>query len=109
MSFDVVRDERAERGDLEALTRGVIEGGRCEASAKAAPLAGFVYLGMREGNPAVPAPVGDETDQAATEPEFVAVRLRDVDDLGLFRVTGRNLGLVGSAEIVYQAHKFLRC
>jgi hypothetical protein len=65
---DVVRDEGAERDDVETLPTGVFQRGGCETAAEAVALAGFVHLGVREGDAAVSTPVGSETDEASAEP-----------------------------------------
>src|SRR4051794_6382619 len=102
VALDVVRNEGAEGNDLEALLRrlGQRDGG--QAAAEAAALAGFVYLRVGEGDAAVTAPVGGDTDQTATEPKLVAARLRNLDDLGLLGGSVGRLQLVIPAEVLEQ-------
>ena len=59
------RDERAERHDLEPFAARVLERGRDEPAAEAAAFERLVDLRVREGDPAVPAPVGGLADHPA--------------------------------------------
>jgi hypothetical protein len=95
---DVVRDERAERYDLELLVSRIRKRYLGEATAEAMALARLVNLGMREGNPSVATPVSGEPDQAAAEAELVTTGLRDVHDLRLGDRPVSRLELVGSVE-----------
>src|SRR5439155_15603644 len=88
VQFDVVRDERAERNDLQPLTACVRQRLGGEPAAEALAFAGFVHLGVRKGNAAVSPPVREQTDQAPAEPKLVAARLGHLDDLGLLRCAG---------------------
>ena len=63
---------------------------------------------MREGDPAVAAPVRGETDQAITDPELVAARLGRVDHLGLGDGSGSGLELVGPSEVLDQLPRRVR-
>src|SRR5436190_12652532 len=83
MPLDVVREERAERDDVDALPPRVLERGGCEPAAEAATLARFVDLRVREGDAALPAAVGREPDQPPVQPELVPARPRDVRYLGV--------------------------
>lgn len=95
---DVVRDERAERNDLELLVSRIRQRDLGEAAAEATTLTRFVNLGMREGNPSVTTPVSGEPDQTAAEAELVTTGLRDVHDLRLGDRPISRLQLIGSVE-----------
>ena len=69
--LDVVRDEGAERDDLEALLRRIRQRDRGEAASEAAALARLVDLSVRESDPVVPAAVGGEADQPSVEPQLL--------------------------------------
>src|SRR3954451_4224882 len=62
--LDVVRDERAERNDVKSLAACVVQRRSGETAAEATPLPRLVDLGVREGDPAVPAPVSGKADQS---------------------------------------------
>ena len=99
MSRHVVRHERAERDDLEALPAHVVERGRDELAAEAASFAGRVDLRVQERDPVavLAAVVGGDADAPVSEPKLVLRRLGHVDDLGVLR-RGRDLGLLRGLE-----------
>src|SRR5262249_55140593 len=97
--FDVVSDERAERNDGVSLAAAVVQRGLGERGAEATAFAGFVHLGVREGDSAVSAPIGREADEASAEAELVPTFLGHVDDLRVLdRSCCRRLELVRAAE-----------
>src|SRR5437588_12487881 len=100
MPFDEARDERAEWHDVEALTACVVQRRLCQAAPEAAALARLVYLGVRECDAALPAPVCGQPHEPPAKPQLVAAGVRDVDDLGLSRRAGGGLELVGAAEVL---------
>jgi hypothetical protein len=62
----------------------------------------------RQDDPAVPAAVGSESDQAVAEPELVAALLRHVDHLGLGRRAFSALELIRAAEVLDQLARHVR-
>src|SRR5215218_7339836 len=103
MLLYVIRHERAQRHDLEALGARVVQYLPDEAAAEAATLAGGVDLGMGDGK-SPPAPVvSGEADQPPVEPQLVARGFRNVHDLRQLRLgRARRLQLTGRAEIFDQ-------
>src|SRR5215212_9403281 len=103
MLLYVIRHERAQRHDLEALGARVVQYLPDEAAAEAATLAGGVDLGMGDGK-SPPAPVvSGEADQPPVEPQLVARGLGNVHDLRQLRLgRARRLQLTGRAEIFDQ-------
>src|SRR5712692_424267 len=100
--LDVARDERAQRNDCETPAARIGQRRGCEHAAEATPFARLVDLGVREGDPTVPAPVRREADQSAAEPELVAARLGRVDDIGLRRAADHGLELAARPEVLKQ-------
>src|SRR5215212_2438132 len=103
MLLYVIRHERAQRHDLEALGARVVQYLPDEAAAEAATLAGGVDLGMGDGK-SPPAPVvSGKADQPPVEPQLVARGFRNVHDLRQLRLgRARRLQLTGRAEIFDQ-------
>src|SRR3989442_180846 len=102
MLLDVARDERAQRNHCETLAACISQRRGCETAAEAAPFARLVDLGVREGDPTVPAPVRRKADQAAVEPELVAAPLGRVEHVDLGRLAGHRFELSALPEVLEQ-------
>src|SRR5437660_1792747 len=81
--FDVVGDEGAERNHVVALAKSDVQRGLGEPAPESTALAGFVHLGVREGDAAVSPPISRQADKASAEAELVPILLGHIDDLGV--------------------------
>ena len=99
MAVDVVRDEGAERNDLEALSTRVFERGRRQPAAEAASRARFVDLGVRERDAVPSAVVRGFSDHSLAEPQLVPRGVRNVDDERLVRRGGHRLRRLARPEV----------
>jgi hypothetical protein len=97
MLLDVVRDEGAERNDVQALAACVVQRGGGETAPEPTPLARLVDFGIRGGDPAIPAPVSGKADQTLGKPKLVPACLGQVDHLGCRRVARHILELLARA------------
>ena len=102
MPLDVARDEWAQRNDVEALTACVVQCPSGKPTAETTALPRFVNLGVREGDPALPAPVSRESDHPGGEPKLIAARLRHVDHLCFRRASADVFELLARAKILDQ-------
>src|SRR2546423_2930693 len=106
MPLDEMRDERAERYDVQALAPRVAQPGLRQSAPEPAPFAGLVDLRVSESDAAVATPVRRKSDQPAGEAELVAALVRDVDDLRIGGNARRGLELVTAVEVLDQ---LVRC
>src|SRR6059058_5559161 len=74
--LDVMRDERAERRDLETLPRRFLEHAGGEHGAEALAFTRLFDLRVRQDDASVAATVRGDADQAPAEPQFEAGCIR---------------------------------
>ena len=99
MAVDVVRDEGAERNDLEALSTRVLERCRRQATAEAASRTRLVDLRVGERDAVPSAVVRGLSDHPLAESQLVPRGVRNVDDERLVRRGGHRLRRFARLEV----------
>jgi hypothetical protein len=88
VSFDVVRDERAEGNNRETLPSCILERDLRDTAAEASTLSRLLHFGVREDDASFFAPVRGEAHEAPAEAKLVPTRLGNVDDVAFVRGAG---------------------